>query len=166
MQLRRNSSARARRTAAAAWRSAPMPFEQATAKLLIPDHPIAAPHRFFTRIRAHQEISPQSLTLLGSRRQRQVFVALCQELVRLAQGVRAGTRPAILPRFNLDASRHWVALNVTATTQQVVTALNGRAFVATLPAMPDKAVSAVAMMHVRSKETNHHRREGTRIIEL
>jgi hypothetical protein len=32
--------------------------------------------------------------------------------------------------------------------------------------MPDEAVSAVAMVHVRSQQASPHRRQGTGIIEL
>jgi hypothetical protein len=72
----------------------------------------------------------------------------------------------MLPRLSPHASRNGVAFDVTATAQQVVTALNGGTLITALPAMPDEAVSAVSMVHVRSQQASHHRRERAGIVEL
>ena len=68
-----------------------MMFEQATAEGRVAHRPIAAPNGVLTGIFAHQEIPPKRLTRLGIGRQRQILVALCQQWVRCAERVRAGT---------------------------------------------------------------------------
>src|SRR5437764_15073566 len=94
-------------------------------EILVADHPVTLPDHCFFWIGARQEGTPQLLAPLLIDGELSVIRVRTDQVVRLTQGIKATTRPAILPGVFDHQDLDGIALDVPATTKQVRFGVNG-----------------------------------------